>query len=472
MSLLVNPANVAAGLITINIDTASSPRNVDLLDVSALRYDFDLIGSEDDTSVAGIQGEMQIRVDDLTSVLTSAYDDLKAAVGDYSGVENLSNAPKANATLNFTPRGSTTKYTFAFDVDFSGIAFDERTNSTSIRMIPRRPTTNAKQWTENVVRNPSPRVNVAFWNGTAINSSNQNFATVGDFIDTLVRELNPDSTTNIYDTRTIPNHETKAFPTRADIKYTALVPANVLAPFIQGFDLGLTISKEIYPLLPRFAGYEGAIFGSAFNVNFYTSRSINSRNQTLTADDVEDVKLVEGPTGLRQVQMNVTNSANQAISDDYFFLGNGNGTAAAFPFGSQNIAQKIQDYKAGQTVGTGGLIYVGNVALHSNINTNAIPDLDAASDRGNRTIYLENVLNVGAREFALSRGVIIADDGTINIGARIEMTVLGTNTVKPHEVVKFDNSLPGRFQNRHFRPSSLEYDLKEDKIRISAYEIP
>jgi uncharacterized protein (UPF0218 family) len=477
MSLLINPANVAAGNISFDINIAGSPRNTDLLDISALRYDFDLVGSEDDTRVAGIQGEMQIRVDDLTSVATSAYDFLKLSIGDYSGVTDLSEAPKANCQMSFKPIGSGVTYKFAFDIDFSGMAFDEKTNSTTLRLIPRRPSANVKQWRENSVANPTPRVNVTVYNGSAYNTVNQNLATVGDFIDTLIREINPTATTNIYDTRTIPNHETKAFPTKTDIKYTSLAPANVLAPFIYGFRIG-GADDQIHRLLPKFAGYEGAIFGSAFNVNFYVSRSLNTRNQTLDADDIEDVSLAEGPTGLRQVQMNVSNSGNRRtfvdISEAYF-LGNGNGSAAGFPFGSQNVAQRIQDLQLGQTtdiLGTGGMIMVGNVALNSNINTNAIPDLLTSSSRGNRTVYLQNVLNVGAREFALTRGVIIKDDGSTNIGARLDVTVLGINKVHPHEVIKFDSSLPGRFQARHFRPSSLEYDLKADKIRITAYEIP
>jgi hypothetical protein len=176
--------------------------------------------------------------------------------------------------------------------------------------------------------------------------------------------------------------------------------------------------------------------------------------------------------------MNISNSGNRRTFADIseaYFLGNGNGSAACFPFGSQNVAQRIQDLQLGQTtdiLGTGGMMMVGNVALNSNINTNAIADLDSASDRGNRTVYLQNVLNVGAREYALTRGVIIKDDGSTNIGARLDVTVLGINTVKPHEVIKFGASLPARFQFRHFRPSSLEYDLKADKIRITAYEIP
>lgn len=474
MSIRTNPAKTAAGTIAIAIDVAGSPVNVELLDISPLTYEFDLIGSEDDVGVAGIQGEMQIRIDDRTTGASSAYDVMKADLGDYSGVDDLRDAPKANVNMNFTPTAGGSTYRFRFDVQFAGLSFDERTNSTTVRMIPRRPATNVKQWTENTVANPTPRINVFFWNGTAINSSNQNFATVGDFIDTLIKEVDPQAATNIYDTVRPQGHSDPSFPTRADVKFVTVAPANVLAPFIYGFELG-GLRDKIYDLLPRFAGYEGAIFGSAFGVNFYMSRSKNNYNTTLGSDEIEDVKLIEGPTGLRQVQMNVTNSANKDLIDDYFFLGNGNGSAAAFPFGSQNIAQKIQDLEIGQTTdvaGSGGMIYVGNVALHSNVNTNAIPILDAAPDRGNRTIYLENVLNVGAREFALSRGVIIADDGSVNVGARVEMTVLGSDTVKPHQVIKFDSSLPGRFQGKHFRPSSLEYDLKADKIRITAYEIP
>ena len=472
MSIRTNPAKTAAGTIAVSIDVAGSPVNVDLLDMGPLTYEFDLVGSEDDVVVAGIQGDMQIRIDDRTSGASSAYDVMKADLGDYAGVASLRDAPRANVNMNFTPTAGGSTYGFRFDVQFAGLSFDERTNSTTIRMISRRPETNVLQWNQNVVVNPSPRVNVSFYNGTAINSSNQNFATVGDFIETVIKEVDGQAGTNIYKTKIPEGHATAPFPRKSDIKYVGIAPANVLAPFIQGFDLAATTGEKIYDLLPRFAGYEGAIFGSAFGVNFYTSRSVNIYNATLGAEDIEDVKLAEGPTGLQRVKMSVTNSRNRSLFDDYYYLGNGNGTAAGFRFGSQNIAQSIVDAKIGYAGLIGGMIYVGNVALNSNINTNAIKDLDAATDRGNRGRFLRNVLNVAAREFALSRGVIIADDGSINVGSRVDVTVLGSDTVKPHQVIKFDSSLPGRFQGKHFRPSSLEYDLKADKIRITAYEIP
>src|SRR5690606_6399049 len=41
----------------------------------------------------------------------------------------------------------------------------------------------------------------------------------------------------------------------------------------------------------------------------------------------------------------------------------------------------------------------------------------------------------------------------------------------PHEVIRFDNTVPQRYQGKHFRPTSLSYDLRHDKIHITAYEI-
>jgi hypothetical protein len=54
---------------------------------------------------------------------------------------------------------------------------------------------------------------------------------------------------------------------------------------------------------------------------------------------------------------------------------------------------------------------------------------------------------------------------------KIEATILGADKVRPYECIKFDNTVPIRYQGKHFRPTSLSYDLKADKVKVTAYQI-
>jgi hypothetical protein len=54
---------------------------------------------------------------------------------------------------------------------------------------------------------------------------------------------------------------------------------------------------------------------------------------------------------------------------------------------------------------------------------------------------------------------------------KIDATILGADKVRPYECIKFDNTVPLRYQGKHFRPTSLSYDLKADKVKVTAYQI-
>jgi hypothetical protein len=65
-----------------------------------------------------------------------------------------------------------------------------------------------------------------------------------------------------------------------------------------------------------------------------------------------------------------------------------------------------------------------------------------------------------------------AFDLSAQTSERIETTILGVDKVKPYQVLRFDTDTPSRFQNKHFRPTSIKYNFKDDTIKITAYKIP
>jgi hypothetical protein len=54
---------------------------------------------------------------------------------------------------------------------------------------------------------------------------------------------------------------------------------------------------------------------------------------------------------------------------------------------------------------------------------------------------------------------------------KVDLDILGVDKIKPWEVIRFNETVPSRYWGKHFRPTSLSYDLKADRVRVTAYEI-
>ena len=182
MSIETYVAKLAAGNVYVNIETSGSAVYTDLLDLSSLQFDFDLAGSDQDVKeVGGIAGAATIKVLDELSNGGSAYDSLKSAIGTYSGVKSLNNAPVSNATLYFTPLSGSPTYRFLFDVFFTGVKNDEKSNHTSIILSQRASNRNVFTIATNSTNYVPPRINVTVYNGTSINTVAQGLIESGEF---------------------------------------------------------------------------------------------------------------------------------------------------------------------------------------------------------------------------------------------------------------------------------------------------
>lgn len=485
MSIETYSAKLAAGNVYVNIETAGSAVFTDLLDMSSIQFDFDLAGTDQDVKqVGGIAGTATIKVMDELSNGGSAYDSLKSAIGTYTGVKTLNNAPIANATLYFTPLAGAPTYRFMYDVFFTGVKNDEKSNHTSIILSQRASNRNVHTIATNGTNYVPPRINVTVYNGTAINlvTQAQNVITAGDFIRATVGDLDASSPTTILQRKRPAGGITIPFFCNANDISASAVATNLAVPYIpvgsdsdQVFQFsGLdTRQTSAVSLLKKMAGMDGAIFGTAFSNNFYTHRSINSSNVSLSVDDVEELSFAEDPRATFSVSARVTNAYQvDTSSGEQPVLTNSSNTRAMWPFGSQNINVSISadafNYNDGLI--NHPFIYIGVATGRTNVNSN-LSDLIAYPAFGNAQTFTENIMAQSTQEMSSAFGALFDNTGNITIPLRIEATVQNVLKFQPFQVVKFDSSLPARYQGKHFRPSSVEYDLKKDKIRISAYEI-
>ena len=115
-----------ANNVYISIDTSGTDVTADLLDISTLDFEFDLIPSDTQVdAIGGIAGSITVELSERLSNRSSVYDCLEAAIGSYDGLTTVT-VPMSNVTLYVQPRGSATVYQFPFDLRFTGVSVDEQ----------------------------------------------------------------------------------------------------------------------------------------------------------------------------------------------------------------------------------------------------------------------------------------------------------------------------------------------------------
>lgn len=74
-------------------------------------------------------------------------------------------------------------------------------------------------------------------------------------------------------------------------------------------------------------------------------------------------------------------------------------------------------------------------------------------------------------EFEMLRNAALSYRKALTNPSYIEFTVIGSDKIKPFNTIIFDNTVPDKFQNRRFRPTTINYDFANDTATIKAYEI-
>jgi len=207
------------------------------------------------------------------------------------------------------------------------------------------------------------------------------------------------------------------------------------------------------------AGMEGAFFGSAFSVNFYTNRKNIRENVTLSNSDMSDMKIVRGSQQINAINVRIRPSTG--IGTDYEPTFNLAQTQLeGSPLGSQFFGLELIAHRPQFSRGV----------LKDDVQTPPVSPSEyincvLASTGASGVWNTNNVATAGATSY------LSAFDLSAQTSERIEATILGVDKVKPYQTLKFGSDTPSRFQNKHFRPTSIKYDFKQDTIKITAYKI-
>jgi hypothetical protein len=475
------PYSSLAGTVWIEIDAGSNVNgNVQLLDMGTVDFEFDLMPSDKEvTAIGGIPGGMTITIGDFTDQRISAYDAIVAELGNYNGLTFI-DAPKATATLYLVNR-SNQEYRIPFEFRLSDISIDEISQKTSIRLTQRTTNLNVSTWASGTATNNFPTALPYRTNGKNFTSS----WAVGDFIYDILSELDTSNgNQTIYrsgDISIFQNANSVAFPTRADLdnyrnEYSNFansinctefpVFCNIInaegiwvtgLAFVQDDDQEFANSNSVLSKVQTFAGMEGAIFGSAFNVNYYVNRTINTINVNLSNADLAELKFSLQDRDINDVTVSYTNTnivdkeTNTNIGNGFVHFNNTVVTFNAWAAGSRTLNIDLTGFYPQLNKGR----YDGTNVINGDF-VSIVDGLDEVL-----------IASKAAQAYSQATGAFVTNTAQY----RVDLDVLGAEKVKPWEVIRFNETVPSRYWGKHFRPTSLSYDLKADRVRITAYEI-
>ena len=438
-----NPATLRSGTVwfQIAISNSSNSGNVDLYDMSSLKYEFDLKSAESAiNSVGVIPGGISITVNDNKPDGLSVYDAFAGELGNFL----VALTPTRNANMFFLPHGQETPTRTPFQLQFTGVKTETQTGKTSLSFLPPfQASENVKSFYPNV-----PEAERVF----RVQSTNYSCKPMGDVIRKFINVVSP--ATEVYDTGTdLAVGGSNGFHT-SDMLNSGVYDDSVVFGFVNTNSInsetwtnGTVISKVVSA-----AAMEGAFFGSAFSVNFYVNRRRTDKNVSLSNSDISDLNYSDMD---RQV-----NGVNVVINTQTYSAGfqamptspKASYELAGYPLGTQFVGLDLQAHAP--QLNRGDFRLTGGTRI---INADAT------------IIDITTPLLVTAGTTAYSQAFSAYQ--VQGIPSRVQTTVLGVDKVKPYQSIKFGSDTPSRFQGKHFRPSSLEYDFKNDTVKITAYEI-
>jgi len=250
---------------------------------------------------------------------------------------------------------------------------------------------------------------------------------------------------------------TKSVPPTSDelaFRYAHVDPVNLGAT---------TAYQNAQDLCLRLAIQEGAYIGSLFGAKYYVRRNYATESSghyvDITADDIESYELVPNERSVRQYntlfffrdQFNQPNSITPYQSEQEVAI-----------FGAFDVTL---DYR----------LQGGNQRLEGIEFVTGIPGYwEAVGSSDSLTLIeaLNAAVKVPSRQsYASALGIAQSNNISYNEMFKVKLTLLGIDSVLPYQFIKFATSINPFLDNRKLRPSSVKYNLEQDKVEVEGYFI-
>jgi hypothetical protein len=300
-------------------------------------------------------------------------------------------------------------------------------------------------------------ISLSYNDGTTYNYSGITFR---DLLKNYLNTISANTSTNIIESAftNVANDANFADPSVSGYKYfhmfvqnenSLTLPQSIIGT---GNKFKATTFEEARSAVLRVGIVECAIIGSLFGKNFYVRRDTanTSYRSQINASNLEELKVKFQNNNISLLKILASN-IDQPLS-----------------FSQDVSATKRIDINLG--------LFVNSQKLDGDQSPVIVTDP--------KGLYSESdaQLNLGVKMYKAYKALLGAPDATIssNTGSiRFSMTILGTENLKPYEYIELNESASefvvadsGSIKgNNKIRPSMIEYDLKNNKIKVEGYSI-
>lgn len=442
----------SAGSVTITFSTQNAGLfdetfDIDVLSIGDIEYSFDIPeGSTDVTGIGMILGKMDMTINERVTDSSGEPQSFMEKF-DLTGIASLyEEVVKVNLNIVVDSGDS---YDFIFCFQRKDIEKDEKSREVKIKMrgFPSSQDDVIKSSTiDDYYQGNISGVNISSYKESVFISAGSPSPPPYDEVEFVVHSSHfIRDVLSIYDPngdfllQTDPDNTNHVFPP----SYTIGSEVNVVNVSKQSPINGTEISSiygtsKIIELLSNYAALDGAIFGSAFNKNFYVQRLYEGTPVTLGSADLLSLKSIRPSYPYRSI------TASDGVNT-----------------GSYTTLVNITGQKSFRFVAKTGL---GAVTAQVKAGS---PGQDLELVTGETSLqdkYLIEDLDRTARAYAFPTG-------SANIARNISMKVIGFDTIKPYETFTFGATIDDDYAVRVYRPSRLKYSINNNHIEIDAYTV-
>jgi hypothetical protein len=424
------------GEVTVTLETTvfTGSDTFEIIELGEIEYDIDVTSYGDVVNNLGAMYNrtkivVGLYTGDNRNIFDLLYDEFLVAGSLSSQKVNVNLVVTRNSVLNLV-------YRFRYEIRSNGLKYTENTNKLTIELDPFIDT--------------SLTVSGVFFGVGQRNAIRTDFGLTltgimtGSFIRYTISGLN----TNL------PTIHEPAYTDASLAGLTYAIPIGGAPPSginsyvlanasfsLLGGSSGLALEH-----VAKFAVLGGDFYGTGFDANFYVNRRRTDRARSISLDNIESLTYQFTPSAYKSITLS--------------FDGNSNLLDFSTTIPANQYAEKSV---------SGFYSVSGFFAKASYIPASGHAYTQYAG-------YTSTDI-----EFQIVASGILAHQKALNADItpfiRVEATLFGFDSVKPYEAVQFIGDVPDKYKfttgtnPRYFRPTSMSYNLMDDKVKLKMYSI-
>lgn len=439
-------APIRTGVLDVNIFYLETPialaRVGEIVSVGNLKYEFDITDSNTDVNRLYVNyASIEMKFFQYARDGRDWATDLIQIINTTAGADQ-----KTTMTMTLT-RSDGQVYEWLFDVYSDAIKIDERTRIVTITATPYTNSFNTNGLLGLFTFAAGLPYIHAYRNRNS-GSDVDTCMTAGHYIEAVLRQSNLGLPSLTYSVESSNLGLGSAYSTKTYDKVvnTALPNNDYYICARLGSDLAVADrASNPISIVARLCAVEGGVFGTSHGVGFYFNKMSKANQVTLGYNQLVDLSIESYTRAVRDIRVRVQNDNDTSVPGGVFVPNQlGDNSARYNAYGSRNM--DVFFIPDGLVVGE----YFATGVMREAQATQTLNAMNALAQRGRETY---------GQAFGVS------NKKTISFRA------FGIDSVKAFQTIKFDTSVPAKYQGILFRPSYLEYSLVEDMVTGRAYEI-